>query len=160
MNIKFETAKLLKPLVETENYFKHVHPSSDPSWYIFHEEVIGFDRHDGDEYQICAKDTPVLRYGLPCHPEVSFQIPYDKWDAPEQFSVQTLLREEFGIHITVSPYILSGFEDSVLRFDYRVSIESNGFINSREYEKGFETYEDSLEKALVKSLELVTTVLV
>ena len=153
-NIQFETAKLLKNHLDSENYFKYF-SGSDPSWYIFHEDVTAFDRHKGEDFLIHPKNTPVFRYGLPCNDEIQFTIPYDSWDAPSQYSVQTWLRNEHCIHIVIEPYFLSDFQVEGVKYSYNITRQLAMYLNNHKFETGFDTYEEALERALYMSLETI-----
>lgn len=158
-HITLEVAKLLKDHSDSDNYFKYF-STSDPSWYVFHEDVMGYDPRKDEDFLIESAFTPTIRHGLPIgslpsEPNGSFTTPYDSWKAPILSKVRRFLREEHSIHISIQPYMLSGMKGDNLRYSYEIIQQVGPTLNNHKFETGFETYEDAMNRGLFVSLEIL-----
>jgi hypothetical protein len=90
----------------------------------------------------------------------SWNIFKSKYSAPTQPDLQKWLRDVHGLNIKIEDFIIYG-EPNVIDWDYEVvkigsdvNEVSSYFIPYAE-ERSFPTYEEALEEALIKSLELL-----
>lgn len=152
--ITFETAKLLKHHEETENYFKYF-STTDPSWYIFHDDYWGYDPHKGEDFLIQGKDKLHLRYKLMWSNQPEPPVRYDSWPAPQLSDVRRFLREEHCFHISIQPYMISGINGTELKYKYDLVRQVRSSLVYYTTESDFESYEDAMNQGLFKSLKLL-----
>lgn len=76
-----------------------------------------------------------------------FNNKYNDFEAPTQSLLQKWLREKYSLHITI-------FSSSQESWMYRIT-KPHQQLNEDFYDEDYDTYEDALEAALIKALNLI-----
>ncbi len=102
----------------------------------------GYKENYGKNYKGESINPYLIKYNLKL-----FNNKYNDFEAPTQSLLQKWLREKYSLHITI-------FSSSQESWMYRIT-KPHQQLNEGFYDEDYDTYEDALEAALIKALNLI-----
>ena len=146
-HISVETSKLLDKFRDTDTFFRYF-GLHDPSWYIPKEDRFIYNDRSDEDIQTHTKDVPDLCY--------TKQPIAESYLAPVHSKVRSFLRNEYSIHISIQPYMLSDMSGSKLRYNYEIMRQLGPKLHNYKFESGFSSYEDCIDRSLQISLAIAS----